>query len=209
MKKKELWQIQIGTETYPVTVNYRKRRSMGLRYNPERKDFTCNVPIYIKEDEIFRFVNKNAEKLIERVKAKTAPNPIEGDFVYLFGERYEIPAFSTWKEEKQRMYLKKILLSFLEENVAKNKEKMGVTSSYRVRVRQMKTRWGVNNQRTLSLTFALCLVHYSKEIIESVVIHELAHDKVRNHSKNFYKIVLAYYPNYYFYHKKLTKGQYK
>lgn len=209
MKKKELWQIQIGTETYPVTVNYRKRRSMGLRYNPERKDFTCNVPIYIKEDEIFRFVNKNAEKLIERVKVKTAPNPIEGDFVYLFGERYEIPAFSTWKEEKQRMYLKKILLSFLEENVAKNKEKMGVTSSYCVRVRQMKTRWGVNNQRTLSLTFALCLVHYSKEIIESVVIHELAHDKVRNHSKNFYKIVLAYYPNYYFYHKKLTKGQYK
>ena len=86
---------------------------------------------------------------------------------------------------------------------------MGVTSSYRVRVRQMKTRWGVNNQRTLSLTFALCLVHYSKEIIESVVIHELAHDKVRNHSKNFYKIVLAYYPDYYFYHKKLTKGQYK
>lgn len=209
MKKKELWQIQIGTETYPVTVNYRKRRSMGLRYNPERKDFTCNVPIYIKEDEVFRFVNKNAEKLIERVKAKTAPNPIEGDFVYLFGERYEIPAFSTWKEEKQKMYLKKILLSFLEENVAKNKEKMGVTSSYSVRVRQMKTRWGVNNQRTLSLTFALCLVHYSKEIIESVVIHELAHDKVRNHSKNFYKIVLAYYPNYYFYHKKLTKGQYK
>ena len=209
MKKKELWQIQIGTENYPVTVNYRKRRSMGLRYNPERKDFTCNVPIYIKEDEVFRFVNKNAEKLIERVKAKTAPNPIEGDFVYLFGERYEIPAFSTWKEEKQRMYLKKILLSFLEENVAKNKEKMGVTSSYCVRVRQMKTRWGVNNQRTLSLTFALCLVHYSKEIIESVVIHELAHDKVRNHSKNFYKIVLAYYPDYYFYHKKLTKGQYK
>lgn len=182
---------------------------MGLRYNPERKDFTCNVPIYIKEDEVFRFINKNAEKLIERVKAKTAPNPIEGDFVYLFGERYEIPAFSTWKEEKQRMYLKKILLSFLEENVAKNKEKMGVTSSYRVRVRQMKTRWGVNNQRTLSLTFALCLIHYSKEIIESVVIHELAHDKVRNHSKNFYKIVLAYYPDYYFYHKKLTKGQYK
>ena len=182
---------------------------MGLRYNPERKDFTCNVPIYIKEDEVFRFVNKNAEKLIERVKAKTAPNPIEGDFVYLFGERYEIPAFSTWKEEKQRVYLKKILLSFLEENVAKNKEKMGVTSSYRVRVRQMKTRWGVNNQRTLSLTFALCLVHYSKEIIESVVIHELAHDKVRNHSKNFYKIFLAYYPDYYFYHKKLTKGQYK
>lgn len=209
MKKKELWQIQIGTETYPVTVNYRKRRSMGLRYNPERKDFTCNVPIYIKEDEVFRFVNKNAEKLIERVKAKTAPNPIEGDFVYLFGERYEIPAFSTWKEEKQKMYLKKVLLSFLEENVAKNKEKMGITSSYCVRVRQMKTRWGVNNQRTLSLTFALCLVHYSKEIIESVVIHELAHDKVRNHSKNFYKIVLAYYPNYYFYHKKLTKGQYK
>ena len=76
---------------------------MGLRYNPERKDFTCNVPIYIKEDEVFRFVNKNAEKLIERVKAKTAPNPIEGDFVYLFGERYEIPAFSTWKEEKQRV----------------------------------------------------------------------------------------------------------
>ncbi len=209
MMKKELWQIQIDAETYSVTVNYRKRRSMGLRYNPESKDFTCNVPVYIKKDEIFDFVKKNAKKLVERGKARIAPNPVEGDFVYLFGEKCEIPSFSAWKEEKREAFLKKALLSFLEGNVAENKEKMGIISPYRIRVRQMKTRWGVNSQRTLSLTFALNLVHYSKEIIESVVIHELAHDRVHNHSQNFYKIVLAYSPDYYFYRKKLTKGQYK
>lgn len=181
---------------------------MGLRYNPERKDFTCNVPTYIKKDDILVFINQHSKRLIERTNARMAPNPIEGDFVYLFGEKQEIPGFSSWKEEKQKTYLKKILLSFLEENVAKNKEKMKIATPYHIRVRQMKTRWGVNNQRSVSLTFAMSLVHYSKDIIETVVIHELAHDKIHNHSKSFYKLVRAYSPNYDFYHKKLTKGQY-
>ena len=209
MNKKELWQIQIDNKAYPVTVNFRKRRSMGLRYNPEKEDFTCNVPLYIKKDEVVTFLNKNSKKLVTRTKARMAPTPIEGDFVYLFGERQEISGFSSWGEEEQKAFLKKALLSFLEENVAKNKEKMGVSTSYRVRVRQMKTRWGVNSQRTLSLTFSTVLVHYSKEIIETVVIHELAHDRIHNHGESFYHLVLTYSPDYHLYHKKLSKGQYQ
>ena len=81
--------------------------------------------------------------------------------------------------------------------------------SYRISVRNMTTRYGSNSLRSKHITFALVLVHYSTEIIDSVIVHELAHIKEFNHSQKFYDVVYKYYPNYDECHAKLRKGIYK
>ena len=63
-----------------------------------------------------------------------------------------------------------------------------------------------NSRKTHTLTFQLSLVHYSKEIIDSVIYHELAHDFYFDHSANFYKLLLSYCPNYFKLKAKLRKG---
>ena len=73
----------------------------------------------------------------------------------------------------------------------------------------MKTRLGSNSRKTNKLAFSLSLVHYSKDIIDSVIVHELAHYYEFNHSFKFYNIVYKYCPNYKILRKKLIKGIYK
>ena len=59
------------------------------------------------------------------------------------------------------------------------------------------------------ITFSLELIHFSPEIIDSVIIHELAHDFYRDHSIRFYNVVYQYCPNYDSLRNKMVKGEFK
>lgn len=72
-----------------------------------------------------------------------------------------------------------------------------------LKVRKMKTRWGVCNVKTHNITLNLELIRYDVECLKYVIIHELSHFLVHNHSKEFWKIVEKYCPNYKEIRKKL------
>ena len=65
-----------------------------------------------------------------------------------------------------------------------------------LRLRKMKTRWGVCNTKDLVITLNTELYKYPPICLEYVVIHELSHLIEPNHSKNFWQIVEEYMPNY-------------
>ena len=95
------------------------------------------------------------------------------------------------------------------ELVRKYERIMGIFEPYKVKIRDTKRQYGSNSKRTHTLSFQTTLLHYSNEIIETVVVHELAHDFERNHSKNFYNIVYSFAPNYKQLQNKLKKGIHK
>jgi len=57
-----------------------------------------------------------------------------------------------------------------------------------VRVKDMKTRWGSCSSKG-NLNFNLRLVMAPLPVIDYVIIHELCHLKVKNHSKDFWSLV--------------------
>ncbi|WRG34867.1 M48 family metallopeptidase [Helicobacter pylori] len=90
--------------------------------------------------------------------------------------------------------LKKILKTYLEQKLPLIAQKMQ-TSYTRFSIR--------NNAKVLGscsyhnrLSFALLLVCAQKEAIDYVIIHELAHTIHKNHSKNFWRCVQIFCPNY-------------
>ena len=208
MKKSEEWIFRDEGHDYPVTVNYRNRRSLGLRYRNEEKDYVCNVPYRFPREEVISFLQKHASKLRKRVESRHRISPYEGDRVYLFGEPTIIEGFSTWNEVKKEKYLKQQLLDFLSLTIEKDEKEMHLKTHYQVKVRKMKSLWGVNHLKQGDITFALMLVHYRKDIIESVVYHELTHDFYRGHGKCFYQVLLKYCPSYWALHQALGEGNY-
>ena len=70
-----------------------------------------------------------------------------------------------------------------------------------LRIRKMKTRWGVCNVKTHVITLNSELLRYDIEKLDYVITHELAHLIHHNHSKNFWNLVEKYCPNY----KKVRK----
>ncbi|MCQ2651051.1 M48 family metallopeptidase [Helicobacter pylori] len=90
--------------------------------------------------------------------------------------------------------LKKILKTYLEQQLPLIAQKMQ-TSYTHFSIR--------NNTKVLGscsyhnrLSFALLLVCAKKEAIDYVIIHELAHTIHKNHSKNFWRCVQIFCPNY-------------
>lgn len=63
-------------------------------------------------------------------------------------------------------------------------------------LREMKTRWGSCSYNKGTIRFNKKLARKPDEYIEYIVVHEMAHLFVPNHSKNFYDVVKKYLPNY-------------
>ena len=73
-------------------------------------------------------------------------------------------------------------------------KRMGVDYG-RIPIREQKTRWGSCSSKG-NLNFNWKLVLLAPELLDYVVVHELAHRREMNHSKNFWKIVEAELPDY-------------
>lgn len=65
----------------------------------------------------------------------------------------------------------------------------------KIRISSARTRWGsCSSKGTLSFSWRLILVH--PDVIDYVIIHELAHTVHHNHSKRFWKLVEKLLPDY-------------
>ena len=64
-----------------------------------------------------------------------------------------------------------------------------------VRITSARTRWGsCSGRNNLNFTYRLSMAPL--EVVEYVVVHELAHLKVRNHSQDFWRVVAQLKPDY-------------
>ena len=64
------------------------------------------------------------------------------------------------------------------------------------RIRNMKTRWGTCNTKEKRIWLSLHLAKKHPACLEYVIVHELIHLHVANHSKAFWAQVEVYYPRW-------------
>lgn len=75
----------------------------------------------------------------------------------------------------------------------------------RVVVRKMTTRWGSCNSRKGYINLSLNLIEKAPELIEYVVLHELAHLIYPHHQKSFYDFIAGLMPDFKSREKRLNK----
>jgi len=64
----------------------------------------------------------------------------------------------------------------------------------KVFIKNIKTRWGSCSKKG-NVNFSLHLMRLPKELIDYVILHELAHTIEQNHSKNFWEVLDKIYGN--------------
>ncbi|NPV55044.1 MAG: M48 family metallopeptidase [Anaerolineae bacterium] len=95
-------------------------------------------------------------------------------------------ALTAWYRQQARRVLT--------ERVEHFARRHGFTYS-KVRISSARTRWGsCSTLGTLSFTWRLVMAPL--EVIDYVVVHELVHTRVRNHSKGFWAAVAVLMPDY-------------
>lgn len=196
---------------YIVEITYKRIKNVHFRFDGEK--FLISCPKRTKASLIKSGLDKYAKKLINRcVKS----NAFGDKHIYLFGHKIPLsyPGAIRFSKDKLILFedqdelmkkLRKYFLNYIQGRVFYFQNLMNAPQ-YLVKVRQMKSRYGSNNRAKKTLTFSLTLIHYSAEIIDSVVVHELAHCFVYDHSDKFYRVVYKYCPRYDVLRQKLIKA---
>ncbi len=199
---------------YAVSLTTKRTRTIRYRYRDG--GFVVTAPLLTSKATIIQGLDKFFDRL-------TKENPhctgFGDDYVYLLGHKIAIQSegkinFSDGSSiiyESHEELEKKLKKWFLKYITIRHRqiEKEMKTYENKVRVRKMYTRYGSNSITHKSITYSTILMHYDKAIIDSVIVHELAHCFQSNHGDKFYKIVYKYCPNYKELHKNLRKGNYQ
>ncbi len=173
-----------------VTVKLSKKRGMKNTYlrvkSPERIEISTNT--HFSKNDAQNLIEKK-QKWLEKNLLSLSKNSLLDDEFYFLGlihknlDNRDIDKF--YKEEAKK------IIPPIVENYS---EIMNLYPSD-IKFRKNKRTWGSCNYKN-GLNFNILLMKFPLEVIEYVVIHELAHIKEKNHSKSFWKIVEEFCPNY-------------
>lgn len=198
----------------------RGSRSIKLRVEPSGA-VTVRAPYLAPKFLVERFVREQEEWILRqqaKTKLKKTVYPVfdwEGKVVSYLGNLYKIGI----REKGERIKIetnnimvapvtglesdaKKMLVTWLkregEREIRERTErwaKLMGTEYQGIRFRQQKSRWGscTHDNR---LSFNWRLVHFKPEVIDYVVIHELAHTRHHDHSRGFWELAARYDPGY-------------
>lgn len=106
------------------------------------------------------------------------------------------------KSDIQALYEK--ALNVIPDRVKHYASIIGVTYG-RITIRNQRSRWGSCSAKG-NLNFNCLLMLAPPDVLDSVIVHELCHRKVMNHSDEFYAEVLRVFPNYYICNKWLKEN---
>lgn len=161
-----------------ITIKYAKfRKNRGIRISIDESGIVkVTYPYGVSDEEMIGFVEtklpwikKNIGKI--SVKERLSEKP---------------------KLKKKELLALKSLIDFYVYKYIK----LTGAEVYDIKLRKMKAEWGNCNYRNNVLTFNTYLYYMSEKFIEAIVVHEVMHIFVHNHSKKFYDLVLKYLPDY-------------
>lgn len=152
-----------------------KRKTMSLSVNDDLQA-VVRAPFAVPEKDIREFVESNSAWLEKAVLRKQKQL-----------ERYNIS-----DDEKEQ--LKSLAKQVIPKRVEYYSRLMNLYPTD-VKITSAKKRFGSCNGNN-SLCFSYFLMKYPIEAVDYVVVHELAHIKHHNHSKDFYNLIKKYLPDY-------------
>ena len=184
------FQIEINQRL--VTVQLEKRKNIKHVYlrvlKPNLIQIKTNIyyTIFDAKDLIQKKITW-IENSILRLEEK---NIDEDEFLYL-GERKKI---EDYKIKNIDNFYKKEILKYLPTLVEIHSKKMNLIPTS-IKYRKNKRTWGSCNHKN-ELNFNILLMKFPIELMEYVIIHELAHIEHKNHSKKFWDLVEEFCPDY-------------
>ena len=164
-------------------------------------NLVITAPLHLSLRQIEKFADEAYEKLLKRLERKPSKT--------IFNKEGKIKILGEYQNIENLSELNGILLvglkKYLNENYLNIVNMMGISNPPRVNIKKVKRYLGQYNKKQNTINLNLLLGHMSKELIEYVIIHELAHTRYMNHQKGFWEEVSKYCPYYKTYRTKCKK----
>ena len=202
----------LNDKEYQIEILRKNNKNTYLRVRDNKIIITTNY--FTPSKQIERLIQDN-ESFIN--KALNKKNNEENKEFKLFGNTYDIIyGFPNTEIEENKIYTKdeKTLNKYLTKYIYKiYEEKLEFwyntfeekIPTPNLKIRKMKSRWGVCNIKNKNVTLNLELSKYNINALDYVIVHELSHFVHFNHSKKFWDVVSKYCPEYKLVRKELKE----
>lgn len=174
------YSLQEGDNQWNIKIYPRKRKSFAMKMNGEQ-EFCLYVPRAIRDKQLKNFLVESRPWLVQACKKL--------EQVSKSCSRVDCPIYDQLTKEQRSENEGKVKAC-----VDKYAQNMGVSYG-KITLRNQKTRWG-SCSATGNLNFNYRICYIEQELMEYVVVHELAHRKEMNHSPAFWQEVAYVLPDY-------------
>jgi len=215
--------MQLEISGIKIEVQKKNIKNLHLVVAPPDGKVRVSAPIHLSDESIAMFVRTKLS-WIKKQQEKFAKQPrqcereyVSGETLYVFGQQYFLRVEYSYRGNSLVLEGNEAILTVRKESTAKQREAF-VNEWYRSKLKDkieiylpkwekitglycdswqtkyMTTRWGTCNTNTHKIWLNLQLAKKPIECLEYVILHELAHLKVHNHSKDFVAIMDQYMP---------------
>lgn len=215
--------MQIEISGITIDIQKKSIKNMHLAVLPPDGKVRVSAPMYLSDESIAMFVRtklgwikKQQEKFALQLR-QSEREFISGETLYVFGKQFFLRVMYSYKGNSLVLNGNEAVLTVRKESTARQREAF-VNEWYRDLLKEkisiylpkweqitglycdswqtkyMTTRWGTCNTNTRKIWFNLQLAKKPIECLEYVILHELAHLKVKNHGKDFIAILDMYMP---------------
>ena len=204
---------EIDNKLYDVIITRKNNKNTYIRVKSDLGIYVT-TSYFATKGSIIRLLESNKNEIKKMIDHQLKEKDKMESFFYL-GKKYDIIEVSNQdrveiiddtiyvknKKELNKWYKEEMIRIFDERFVSIYNRFEEIKKSPILKIRTMKTRWGVYNKANHSITLNSRLIEFDIEIIDYVIIHELAHIIHFDHSADFWSLVAKYCPNY----KKIRK----
>lgn len=209
--------FEIDGEIYNVNIVKKNNKNTYIRVK-EDMSILVTTSYFTTKKDIIKLLEYNKDSILKMLNRQRCNIEKNKSFFYL-GVSYDIIEVSIMDDieidgnkiyipnkKKFEKWYKKQLSDIFYERLQLNFERFDeVNICPTLKIRNMKSRWGVYNRVKHSITLNSKLLEYTYDEIDYVIIHELSHVVHFNHSKEFWMLVEKYCPLYKKIRKKLKE----
>ena len=215
--------MQIEISGIKIEVQKKNIKNLHLVVAPPDGKVRVSAPMHLSDESIAMFVRtklgwiKKQQEKFKKQPRQTEREYVSGETLYVWGQQYFLRVDYSYKGNSLVLEGNEAILTVRKESTASQREAF-VNEWYRALLKEkietylprwekitglhcdswqtkyMTTRWGTCNTNTGKIWLNLQLAKKPIECLEYVILHELTHLKVRNHSKEFVALMDQYMP---------------
>ena len=225
--------MQIEISGIKIEVQKKNIKNLHLVVAPPDGKVRVSAPMHLSDESIAIFVRtklgwikKQQEKFSSQLR-QSEREYVSGETLYLWGKQYFLQVDYSSKCNSLVLSGNKAILTVRKESTVKQRENF-VNEWYRKHLKEeiskllpkwenltgltcsswqtkyMTTRWGTCNTQTKKIWINLQLAKKPPECLEYVILHELAHTRIKNHDSDFLAIMDKFMPYWRDVKKKLN-----
>lgn len=193
--------------TMSITVEKSRRKTLVLTVTQEG-EIVVRAPLGASDAAIEAFVARHRRWIENRLAGANVPLPTleNGAQLVLFGERYTVAQGAPQRRgstlflpaENREAALASLLKQFAAAHMGELTRRCATEYGFSyasVRITSARTRWG-SCGRCGNIAYSFRTAFLPESLAEYVVVHELCHTRVFNHSAEFWREVHGILPDY-------------